>query len=189
MKIEMFGKKREITLKDCLSFIGKLLLLYGIVKFQVYLDDQENAEGIANMQAAIPAIVSMDGAESLPEKMNMISKNSGVYYGDCEIEETAGEKEIVTHYKREFQKHGWKYIGKFYSEALSPILNFDGWYYYCFEKEGPYWMSFSLGVKTSPSKLIKRRDIEFEGTKLTFNIELKTSYDNRKRCQIEDEKP
>jgi len=32
-------------------------------------------------------------------------------------------------------------------------------------------MSFSLGEKTSPSKLIKRRDIEFEGTKLTFNIE------------------
>ena len=103
MKIEMFGKKREITLKDCLSFIGKLLLLYGIVKFQVYLDDQENAEGIANMQAAIPAIVSMDGTESLPEKMNMISKTSGVYYGwYCHINETASEKEIVTHYKREF---------------------------------------------------------------------------------------
>ena len=189
MKIEMFGKKREITLKDCLSFIGKLLLLYGIVKFQVYLDDQENAEGIANMQAAIPAIVSMDGTESLPEKMNMISKTSGFYYGYCEIYETASEKEIVTYYKNEFQKHGWKYIGRFYSEALSPSLDFDGWYYYCFEKEGPYWMSFSLGVKTSPSKLIKRRDIEFEGTKLTFNIELKKDYDSRKKCQIENEEP
>jgi len=116
----MFGKEREITLKDCLSFIGKLLLLYGIAKLQVYLDDEANAEGMANMQAAIPAIVSMDGAESLPEKMNMISKTSGFYYGYCEIYETAGEKEIVTYCKREFQKHGWKYIGRFYSETLSP---------------------------------------------------------------------
>ena len=187
MKIEMFGKKREITLKDCLSFIGKLLLLYGIVKFQVYLDDQENAEGIANMQAAIPAIVSMDGTESLPEKMNMISKTSGFYYGRCEIYETASEKEIITHYKREFQKHGWKYIGRYYSEALSPILNFDGWYDYCFEKEGAYWMSFSLGVKKSDINPITERDIKFNSTRLTFRINLKKDSDSRKKCQIEDE--
>ena len=187
MKIEMFGKEREITLKDCLSFIGKLLLFYGIIRLHSCYIDQENAEGMANMQAAIPAIVSMDGAESLPERMNMISKTQGFYYGYCEIYETAGEKEIVTHYKREFQKHGWKYIGRYYSEALSPSLDFDGWYYYCFEKEGPYCMSFSLGVKTSPSKLIKRRDIEFEGTKLTFRINLKEDWDGRKKCQIEDE--
>ena len=189
MKIEMFGKKREITLKDCLSFIGKLLLLYGIVKFQVYLDDQENAEGIANMQAAIPAIVSMDGTESLPEKMNMISKTSGFYYGRCEIYETASEKEIITHYKREFQKHGWKYIGRYYSEALSPILNFDGWYDYCFEKEGAYWMSFSLGVKKSDINPITERDIKFNSTRLTFRINLKKDSDSRKKCQIEDEEP
>ena len=50
-------------------------------------------------------------------------------------------------------------------------------------------MSFSLGVKTSPSKLIKRRDIEFEGTKLTFRINLKEDWDGRKKCQIEDEEP
>ena len=145
MKIKMFGKEREITLKDCLSLIGKLLLFYGIVKLDSYYTEQENAEeGIANMQAAIPAIVSMDGAESLPEKMKMISQNSGVYYGYCHINETASEKEIVTHYKREFQKHGWKYIGRFYSEALSPNPILKGWCHYCFEKEGPYWMSFSL---------------------------------------------
>ena len=189
MKIEMFGKEREITLKDCLSFIGKLLLLYGIVKFQVYLDDQENAEGIANMQAAIPAIVSMDGTESLPEKMNIISKTSGFYYGRCEIYETAGEKEIITHYKKEFQKHGWKYIGRYYSKALSPILNFDGWYVYCFEKEGAYWMSFSLGVKKSGINPITERDIKFNSTRLTFRINLKKDSDSRKRCQIEDEEP
>ena len=189
MKIEMFGKEREITLKDCLSAIGQILVLIGFVELYSCYKDQVNAEGIAKMQSAIPAIVSMDGAESLPEKMKMISKSQGFYYGRCDIEETAGEKEIVTHYKREFQKHGWKYIGRYYSEALSPSLDFDGWYYYCFEKEGPYCMSFSLGVKTSPSKLIKRRDIELEGTKLTFNIDLKTSYDSRKKCQIEDEEP
>ena len=187
MKIEMFGKEREITLKDCLSLIGKLLLLYGIVKFQVYLDDQENAEGIANMQAAIPAIVSMDGTESLPEKMNMISKTSGFYYGYCEIYETASEKEFVPHYKREFRKHGWKYIGRYYSENLSPDPILKGWYHYCFEKEGPYWMSFSFSVKKSDINPITERDIKFNSTRLTFNIDLKTSYDSRKKCQIEDE--
>ena len=187
MKIEMFGKEREFTLKGFLFFIGKLLLLYGILELYSCYEYQINAEGMAKMQAAIPAVVSMDGTESLPEKMKMISKTQGFYYGRCELYETASEKEIVAHYKSEFQKHGWKYLGRFYSKALSPLLNFDGWYYYCFEKEGPYWMSFSLGVKTSPSKLIKRRDIEFEGTKLTFNIELKKDYDSRKKCQIEDE--
>ena len=139
------------------------------------------------MQAAIPAIVSMDGTESLPEKMNMISKTSGFYYGRCEIYETASEKEIITHYKREFQKHGWKYIGRYYSEALSPILNFDGWYDYCFEKEGAYWMSFSLGVKKSDINPITERDIKFNSTRLTFRINLKKDSDSRKKCQIEDE--
>ena len=187
MKIEMFGKEREITLKDCLSFIGKLLLLYGIAKLQVYLDEQENAEGMANMQAAIPAIVSMDGAESLPEKMIMVSKKSGVYSGYCEIYETASEKEFVTHYKREFQKHGWKYIGRFYSETLSPNPILKGWCHYCFEKEGPYWMSFSLGVKTSDINPITKREPEFDSTSLIFYIDLKKDYDDRKYCQIEDE--
>ena len=143
----MFGKEREITLKDCLSLIGKLLLLYGIVKLQVYLDEQENAEGMTNMQAAIPAIISMDGTEALPEKMTMGSKTVGSYYGRCKIYEKASEKDIGKHYKREFQKHGWKYIGRFYSETLSPNPILKGWCHYCFEKEGPYWMSFSLGEK------------------------------------------
>ena len=186
MKIEMFGKEREITLKDCLSLIGKLLLFYGIIRLHSCYIDQENAEGMANMQAAIPAIVSMDGAESLPERMNMISKTQGFYYGYCEIYETAGEKEFVPHYKREFQKHGWKYIGRFYEENSSPDPVLKGWYYYCFEKEGPYWMSFSFSVKKSDINPITERDI-FNSTRLTFNIDLKTSYDSRKKCQIEDE--
>ena len=186
MKIEIFGKEREITLKDCLIVIGEILLVYGFIELQVYFDDEANAEGMANMQAAIPAIVSMDGAESLPERMNMISKTQGFYYGYCEIYETAGEKEFVPHYKREFQKHGWKYIGRFYSETLSPDPILKGWCHYCFEKEGPYWMSFSLGEKKSDINPITERDI-FNSTRLTFNIDLKTSYDSRKKCQIEDE--
>ena len=189
MKIEMFGKEREITLKDCLSAIGQILVLIGFVELYSCYKDQVNAEGIAKMQAAIPAIVSMDGAESLPEKMNMISKTSGFYYGRCEIYETASEKEIVTYYKNEFQKHGWKYIGRFYSEALSPSLDFDGWYYYCFEKEGPYWMSFSLGEKKSDINPITKRDPEFDSTSLIFYVDLKKDYDDRKYCQIEDEEP
>lgn len=173
----MFGKEREITLKDCLSLIGKLLLLYGIVKLQVYLDEQENAEGMTNMQAAIPAIISMDGTESLPEKMNMISKTSGVYYGwYCHINETASEKEIVTHYKREFQKHGWKYIGRFYWKDIHPERNIDE-RYYCFEKEGEYCMNFCLQMD---------KFVEGGGTRIIFAIDLKKDNDDRKYCKIED---
>ena len=187
MKIDICGKEREITLRDCLIVIGEILLLYGFSELQVQSNNEANAEGMAKMQAAIPAVVSMDGTQSLPEKIEMVSRTIGFYSGSGQIDEKASEKEIVTHYKNEFQKYGWKYIGRFYSETLSPDPILKGWCHYCFEKEGPYWMSFSLGVKTSPSKLIKRRDIEFEGTKLTFNIELKKDYDSRKKCQIEDE--
>ena len=74
MKIEIFGKEREITLKDCLIVIGEILLVYGFLKLQVQSNDEANAEGMANMQAAIPAVVSMDGTESLPEKMKMVSR-------------------------------------------------------------------------------------------------------------------
>ena len=147
MKIEIFGKEREITLRDCLIVIGEIFLLYGFLKLQVYFDDEANAEGMAKMQAAIPAVVSMDGTESLPEKMKMVSRTRGFYFGRCHINEKASENDIGKHYKREFQKHGWKYIGRFYSETLSPDPILKGWCHYCFEKEGPYWMSFSLGEK------------------------------------------
>ena len=187
MKIKIFGKEREITLKDCLIVIGEILLLYGFIELQVYLDDEANAEGIANMQAAIPAVVSMDGTEFLPKEMKMRSRTKGFYFGNCNIDEKASEKDIVKHYKREFQKHGWKYIGRFYSETLSPNPILKGWCHYCFEKEGPYWMSFSLGEKKSDINPIIERDIKFNSTRLTFNIDLKTSYDSRKKCQIEDE--
>ena len=189
MKIDIFGKEREISLKECLLFVGKVLLLYGFLKLLVYFDDQANAEGMAKMQAAIPAVVSMDGTESLPVKMRMISKDRGLYYGVCHIDEKASEKDIAKHYKREFQKYGWKYIGRFYSETLSPDPILKGWCHYCFEKEGPYWMSFSLGEKKSDINPIIKRDPEFDSTSLIFYIDLKKDYDDRKYCQIEDEEP
>jgi len=172
----MFGKEREITLKDCLSLIGKLLLLYGIVKLQVYLDEQENAEGMTNMQAAIPAIISMDGTEALPEKMTMGSKTVGSYYGRCKIYEKASEKDIGKHYKREFQKHGWKYIGRFYWKDIHPERNIDE-RYYCFEKEGEYCMNFCLQMD---------KFVEGGGTRIIFAIDLKKDNDDRKYCKIED---
>ena len=189
MKIDILGKEREITLKDCLIVIGEILLLYGFIELQVYFDGEANAEGMAKMQAAIPAVVSMDGTESLPEKIKMVSRTRGFYYGRCHINEKASEKDIVKHYKREFQKHGWKYIGRFYEENSSPDPVLKGWYDYCFEKEGPYWMSFSLGEKKSDINPITKRDPEFDSTSLIFYIDLKKDYDDRKYCQIEDEEP
>ena len=179
MKIEMFGKEREISLKECLLFVGKVLLLYGFLKLLVYFDDQANAEGMAKMQAAIPAVVSMDGTESLPVKMRMISKDRGLYYGVCHIDEKASEKDIAKHYKREFQKYGWKYIGRFYWKDIHPERNIDE-RYYCFEKEGEYCMDFCLQMN---------KFVEGGGTRIIFMIDLKKNNDDRKYCQIEDEEP
>ena len=177
MKVEMFGKEREISLKECLLFVGKVLLLYGFLKLLVYFDDQANAEGMAKMQAAIPAVVSMDGTESLPVKMRMISKDRGLYYGVCHIDEKASEKAIAKHYKREFQKYGWKYIGRFYWKDIHPERNIDE-RYYCFEKEGEYCMDFCLQMN---------KFVEGGGTRIIFMIDLKKNNDDRKYCKIEDE--
>ena len=45
MKIEIFGKEREITLKDCLIVIGEILLLYGFIELRVQSNNEANAEG------------------------------------------------------------------------------------------------------------------------------------------------
>ena len=182
MKIEMFGKEREFTLKGFLFFIGKILLLYGFIKSYSYYIEQVNAEGVAKMQTAIPAVVSMDGTQSLPEKIEMVSRTIGFYSGSGQIDEKASEKEIVTHYKNEFQKYGWKYIGKYYSETffLFPRSNDNKWYYYCFEKEGDYFMSLS----------IKRGVINFDGTRtIIFHIGLKEDWGLGNYRKIEDEEP
>ena len=179
MKIELFGKEREFTLKECLFFIGKVLLLYGFLKLLVYFDDQANAEGMAKMQAAIPAVVSMDGTESLPMKMRMISKDRGLYYVVCHIDEKASEKDIARHYKREFQKYGWKYIGRFYWKDIHPERNIDE-RYYCFETAGEYCMDFCLQMN---------KFVEGGGTRIIFMIDLKKNNDDRKYCKIEDVEP
>ena len=177
MKIEIFGKEREITLKDCLSAIGQILVLIGFVELYSCYKDQVNAEGIAKMQSAIPAIVSMDGAESLPEKMKMISRDRGIFFGRCQIDEKASGKEIIKHYKSEFQKYGWKYIGRYYWNDIHPNANSDDWYYY-FEKEGAYCMYLCYS----------NNDFKYYGkTRIVFYIDLKKDYDDRKYCQIEDE--
>ena len=84
---------------------------------------------------------------------------------------------------------GKKKIISFYSETLSPDPILKGWCHYCFEKEGPYWMSFSLGEKKSDINPITKREPEFDSTSLIFYIDLKKDYDDRKYCQIEDEEP
>ena len=179
MKIDIFGKEREITLRDCLIVIGEILLLYGFSELQVQSNNEANAEGMAKMQAAIPAVVSMDGTESLPEKMKMVSRTRGFYYGRCHINEKASEKDIAQHYKREFQKYGWKYIGRYYWKDIHPEKHIDE-RYYCFEKEGEYCMNFCLQMD---------KFVEGGGTRIIFAIDLKKDNDDRKYCKIEDVAP
>ena len=179
MKIDIFGKEREITLRDCLIVIGEILLLYGFSELQVQSNNEANAEGMAKMQAAIPAVVSMDGTEFLPKEMKMRSRTKGFYFGNCNIDEKASEKDIVKHYKREFQKYGWKYIGRFYWKDIHPERNIDE-RYYCFEKEGEYCMDFCLQMN---------KFVEGGGTRIIFMIDLKKNNDDRKYCKIEDVEP
>ena len=75
LKIEMFGKEREFTLKGSLIFIGELIAFFCVAKILQYHVAHVNDDEIVKMQAAIPAVMSMEGTETLPEKMKMISKN------------------------------------------------------------------------------------------------------------------
>ena len=179
MKIEMFGKEREITLKDCLIVIGELFVAGVFFESHSYYTEQANAEGVAKMQAAIPAVVSMDGTQSLPEKIKMVSRTRGFYYGRCHINEKASEKDIAQHYKSEFQKYGWKYIGRYYWKDIHPERHIDE-RYYCFEKGGEYCMNFCLQMD---------KFVEGGGTRIIFAIDLKKDNDDRKYCKIEDVAP
>ncbi len=179
MKIEMFGKEREFTLKGFLFFIGKFLLLYSLMKLYACYIEQVNAEEVAKMQAAIPAVVSMDGTQSLPEKMAMISRTIGFYSGRCQIDERASKEDIIKHYKREFQKCGWKYIGRFYWKDAYPSSQADEWDY-GFEKEGEYCVFLCLTGNAT----------KYDGrTVIVFHIELKKGNDKLKYCKIEDVEP
>ena len=179
MKIEMFGKEREFTLKGFLFFIGKILLLYSLMKLYACYIEQVNAEEVAKMQAAIPAVVSMDGTQSLPEKMAMISRTIGFYSGRCQIDERASKEDIIKHYKREFARNGWKYIGRFYWKDAHPHSQADEWDY-GFEKEGEYCMFLCLTGDAT----------KYDGrTVIVFHIGLKKDNEDRKYCKIEDVEP
>lgn len=179
MKIEMFGKEREFALKECLFFIGKFLLLYSLMKLHSYYVYQANAEGVAKMQAAIPAVVSMDGTESLPEKIEMVSRTRGFYAGSGQIDERASKEDIIKHYKREFARNGWKYIGRFYWKDAHPHSQADEWDY-GFEKEGEYCMFLCLTGDA----------MNYDGsTTIIFHIGLKKDNEELKYCNIEDVEP
>ncbi len=177
MKIDIFGKEREITLKGSLIFIGELIAFFCVAKILQYHVAHVNDDEIVKMQAAIPAVMSMEGTETLPEKMKMISRDRGIFFGRCQIDEKASGKEIIKHYKSEFQKYGWKYIGRYYWKDIHPERNIDE-RYYCFEKEGEYCMDFCLQMN---------KFVEGGGTRIIFMIDLKKNNDDRKYCKIEDE--
>ena len=179
MKIEMFGKEREFTLKGFLFFIGKFLLLYSLMKMHSCYIEQVNAEEVAKMQAAIPAVVSMDGTQSLPEKIEMVSRTRGFYSGSGQIDERASKEDIVKHYKKEFARNGWKYIGRFYWKDAHPHSQADEWYY-CFEKGEEYFISLCLTGHA----------IKYDGrTVIIFQIGLKKDNKELKYCNIEDVEP
>jgi len=45
------------------------------------------------------------GYAAVPEKMKMISRGRGIFFGRCQIDEKANGDEIIKHYKSEFQKY------------------------------------------------------------------------------------
>lgn len=179
MKInfKLLNRERIITVKKFFIVLVELLFIFCLVKLLQYHVGHVNDDEIAKMKVAIPYVKTMEGTENLPEKMEMISKATGLYYGKCYVDESADEKEIVRHYKREFEKNGWNYIGRFYWKDIHPERNVDE-RYYCFEKEGSYWMYLCLQMNEY---------VHDNKTRVTFFIDLKEEGDDRKYCKIEDE--
>lgn len=178
MKInfKFLNKERAITLKDFIRVMGEILFLFCIVELLQYHVVHVNDEEIEKMQAAIPFVKSMDGTENLPGKIKMVSKAKGLYYGNCYIDEKADERKIVDHYKSEFEKNGWKYIGRFYWQDIHPERNIDERYYY-FEQEDNYCMYLCLQMG---------KYLDGGKTRVIFSIDLKKDDDNRKYCRIEN---
>lgn len=164
-------------LKKFVNVVRKISIIICLVGLWMYYVDHVNDEEIARMRAEIPAVVSMDGTETLTGKMKMLSRSRGYYLGRCYIDEHGSEKEITNHYKREFGRHGWKYIGRFNWKDAYPSSHTDERYYY-FEKEGDYCIYLCLNPKNF--NVSDRHKVE-------FSIRVKKDYDNRKYCKIEDE--
>lgn len=177
MKIKIFNEEKEFSFKKGFIIIGKVLLVMCFIRLWGYYVDYVNDEGIAKMRAVIPAVTSIDGTKKLNEEMEVTSRTKGLYFGICGIDEKGGEKEIVRHYKNEFQKYGWKYIGRYYLKDVHPDSNKDERYYY-FEKYDNYCMYLCLQMN------------EFVGVgkcRIVFHIGLKRDYDGRKHCKIEND--
>lgn len=170
------GEKREFTLRESILTLGAILLLYWMFKLHGDYTEQANAAGIAQMKAEVPAVKSIDGMYVLSEKMQVRSRTKGLYSGNCWIDEKADEKEIFLHYKSEFEKYGWKYIGKYYRKDVHPNTNVDALYYY-FDKEGQYciYLYFSKNESTKNNS-----------NRIVFCIDIKKDNDDRKYCKIED---
>lgn len=92
MRTKFFGKELDITWKHFFLIVIEILVLYGGLKLWGDYDYQNNIEGMNRMKAEIPAVVSMDGNELLSEKMKMMSRTKGLYWGTCHIDETTSEK-------------------------------------------------------------------------------------------------
>lgn len=177
MKIKLFNKEIDITYKECFDVIGKIILAVCVIKLMGYYVAHVNDEEIAKMKAEIPPVVLMNSEETLPEKMVMISRAKGRFLGRCQIDEIATGEEIVRHYKNEFEKNGWKYIGRFYCKEVYHKSTEDDWYYF-FENEGDYY----LYVCFSPSDFYYMKK-----TRLVFFMSVKKDDDDRQYCKIEEE--
>lgn len=177
MKIKLFNKEIDITYKECFDVIGKIILAVCVIKLMGYYVAHVNDEEIAKMKAEIPPVVLMNGTETLSEKMIMISRAKGMFFGRCQIDETTNEKDLVRYYKNEFKKFGWKYVGRYYSKDVYPDSTEDDWYYF-FDKDGDYYVFFCFSA--SDYDRIKK-------IRVLFYIDLKKECANRKYCKIEDE--
>lgn len=140
----MFGfyvrirSKKDLTIENLSFAAGIFSLWIAFMMYNHYSIRLQNAEGVAAMKAAVPAVVSAQGTESLTEKMVFYSdKRVGLYSGDCKIVEKVAKKDAITYYKKEFEKNGWEYIGRRKLESTS-----IGWKYR-FEKDGKYRMDIS----------------------------------------------
>ena len=129
---------KDMTIEDFSLGMGVFSLFIALMMYNHYSTRLQNAEGVAAMKAAVPAIVSVQGTESLTEKMVFYSdKRVGLYSGHCKIVEKVSEKDARRYYKKEFEKNGWEYIGR--RELSSASI---GWKYR-FEKDGKYRMDVS----------------------------------------------
>ncbi len=163
-------------LKRSVVLFGKIMVFICLIELWGYYEDHVNDGEIGKMRAEIPAVMSMDGTETLSEKMEMRSRTKDLYSGVCYIDERASEEEIVRHYKEEFEKYGWKYIGRYYLQDRYPKKGNER--YYFFDNGNIYCIYMCLMMDEF---------VYGGGITVVFKIALKKDYDYRQYCKIEDE--